>query len=506
MKLPEQGELWAPAPGDLTKQALEDYRSGLEQLGITPPVLEGTEIEIRYATIDNLLQPIFYNQAIKADAADWQVAGRSDLDRISKGLGMPEIGASPSTGPATVSIVGSGSVSFPDGMEGRLATGQFVRVEGNHLGVTNGQDVRIVSVLEGTAANVPAGTKGKWTAPPINVATEFVIGEGGLKDGGDKEDTEEKRERIQLERISRPRAEVENWGFVAAIARESHAGVQASFVYPCLGGPASAKVVVTAKRNPATSSYSRAVSDSVLAEVTGKVKSQLLTFSEILVQTPVEAVTQVSLRVTAKPGKNIWMGTSWPMPSGSSPVVLNNVTNASRRLKIAKSDLAVNEPTFATSTYIAWWSTAKRKVVVARAIDIQDDVDPLYMRVNLETPLSVDGVSAAAGDVIFPAPVSAEAYCKAIDDIVYLMGPGENYGSVNPFNGNDSRGFRLPRPESLYPQNFDQTSCDTFRAQFPELGSVSIHQITNNGTPAVPVSRNTAPNIIALGKLGLYPV
>lgn len=503
MKLPEQGELWSPTPGELTAQGLDDYRTSLELAGFEVPNLNGTEIEFRLSAVEKMLAPVWYNQAVKADSSDERFTTGDQLDSIRERLMLPVIPATPSEGPVSVKIVGTTPLTFPDGMEGKLKTGQVIKVKGNHFGVVNNGRVTVTSVSLGSATNSPAGTPGKWTAPPLNVGTEFVVADNGLVDGGDEESDAEKSERIQLKRLSRANVSAENWGALGQIAREAHPSIQAAFVYPCLGGPASGKVVVVGKQYQ-TNAYSREVSDSILSKVYNHVRAKFFSMSEIMVQTANEVKVELSIGLTFAQNRSLWMGDKWPRPTAISKFVRTSGVTDTRNIRFAKADLLSSTPTAGSTIFVSWWCKSKKKLVTTRAV-FGGDYDVNNVKITTDIPLSVDGVNVLVGDVIFPSPNNAESYVAELDDIFYRMGPGENTSSPTSLNENPQRGYRLPRPNDMYPYTFDVNSAAKFRTKFQEISNCSIIDITPYSTPAIPGSPNTMPNMLQLDAIGIYP-
>src|SRR5690606_31639340 len=254
---------------------------------------EGTEVDIRFTAIETMLQPVFYNIAIKADASSEQTATGADLKQRLADAGLPEIPPSRSVGYVTATVFGTGGRVFADGLEGKLENGLFVQVWGTQAGIENGGKVRVRSREPGKAANVAPGTAVSWTTPAFNVAAKATVAAPGLRGGTDAETPEQQRTRISIRRQTR--AGGGNWGHAIEVAMASNASIQAAFAYPALGGPGSCKVVAVKALDDESNDFSRAIPDDILTAAQAAVWGQMPGFAEFAVQSAVDEDVDVTL-------------------------------------------------------------------------------------------------------------------------------------------------------------------------------------------------------------------
>ncbi len=496
MAVPKPGELWVPAPGELKQQALDDYRTLLERNGFdTVDSFEGTEVDIRFTAIETMMQPIFYNIAIKADASSELTAVGADLEQRRVDAGLPEIPPSHSVGYATVTVFGTGGRLFPDGLEGKLKNGLFVRVWGTQT-VENGGRVRVRSRDPGKATNVAAGTELVWTTPPFNVAAKAAVAAPGLRGGTDEETPDQKRYRIQIRRQTR--AGGGNWGHAVEVAMAADASIQAAFGYPALGGPSSMKVVLVKAIDDGSGDYSRVVPEDTVTLSRAAVHGELPGFAEFAVQSALDEYVDVSLALGI--AANGWRSTNpWPVPSAGGIVTVESV-QSTVEFQVLKSETNGNAPS--VGNQIMWWCAPKQKWVETTIVSTSDGGS--VWEVIVDNPLVIDASAILAGDYISPSAFAADEYRAQWLVQMNALGPGENTASANSLNQNPTRGFRRPWGYESFPYELNSRQTNAFQRAFTDVLDVD-YLYRSQTKPTVPGAINTAPNVLRLRQFAIYP-
>jgi len=497
MAVPKPGELWVPAQGELKRQALDDYRTLLQQNGFdTVETFEGTEVDIRFTAIETMLQPVFYNIAIKADASSEQTATGADLEQRLADAGLPPIPPSRSVGYVTVTVFGTGGRVFADGLEGKLENGLFVQVSGTQAGIENGGRVRVRSREPGKSANVAAGTEVVWTTPPFNVAAKATVAAPGLRGGTDEESEEQKRTRIGIRRQTR--AGGGNWGHAVEVAMAADASIQAAFAYPAIGGPSSCKVALVKALDESSSDFSRAVPDDTVTLATAAVFGEMPGFAEFEVQSAVDEDVDVTLALGL--AGNGWRNTlPWPVASVDGRVTVYSV-GSTTEITILKSETNGNAPY--PGAQIMWWSPTKQRWVTSTVV-VADD-DGATWTVSLDAPLVIESSGVAAGDFLSPAAFDSDAHRAAWLAQMNGLGPGENTTSASILNHNPTRGFRRPYGYESFPFELSSRQTNAFQRAFRDVIDVD-YLYRSQSKPTVPGSITTAPNVLRLRHFAVYP-
>lgn len=497
MAVPKPGELWVPALGELKQQALDDYRTLLQQNGFdTVDTFAGTEVDIRFTAIETMLQPVFYNIALKADASSEQTATGADLDQRVADAGLPQIPPSRSVGYVAVTVFGAGGRVFADGLEGKLANGLFVQVWGTQVGIEDGDTVRVRSRDPGKGTNVAAGTKVTWTTPPFNVAAKATVAAPGLRGGTDAESEDQKRTRVGIRRQTR--AGGGNWGHAVEVAMASDASIQAAFAYPALGGPGSCKVAVVKSVDDESGDFSRAAPADVVGLAKAAVLGELPGFAEFAIQSAVDEYVDVSLSLSfAGSG---WRNTApWPIPSAGGRVPVETVISTTE-ITVAKSTTNGNDPL--EGTQIMWWSPTKQRWVTTTVVSVTDGGG--IWTIELDVPLAIEAAGVAVGDFLSPASLDADAHRASWVAKMNGLGPGENTASANSLNQNPTRGFRRPYGYESFPAELSSRQTNAFQREFGDL--IDVGYLYRSLTkPTVPVAITTAPNVLRLRHFGIYP-
>jgi uncharacterized phage protein gp47/JayE len=291
---------------------------------------------LQYANIATIRPGVTPLNATGQDLEDWRIA-----------LGLPVVGASPSSGKLTVGVAPGATITVPDGLNFVLPNGLRGRVTGTHLGIVNGDDVAVICIDTGADTNADSRTKVRFVNGPFNLDTEARVSAFGPLTGGFDEETEaRKRERV-LNRL-RTSAGGGNWGQLRELAFNALATLQDCYVYPALGGPSSCKVVLIRAFDVERNDYQRALSDGAVTLVKNAIHKNMPDGQEVPVETVAEEAVDVGLYLTL-PDSSLaggnglgWTDQSpWP-PAGSGTKV--TVTSVSATNVITVDAVSCVEP------------------------------------------------------------------------------------------------------------------------------------------------------------------
>lgn len=160
-------------------------------------------------------------------------------------------GATVSTGGVGTPTVTAAAVLVPAGTQATDPTGQIV-VQTTAAVTLNGPPntlpVQFVSVTQGAAANLPAGTRLTWTAPPVGLSSTVVLS-SPLRGAEDAETDSELVARL-LRRIQQPprggtAADYRVWAEESVDPNGASLNIFRAYVYPLRSGLGSVDVVPT---------------------------------------------------------------------------------------------------------------------------------------------------------------------------------------------------------------------------------------------------------------------
>ena len=474
------------------------------EAGVSNPAVQpGSEAFIRATAIANTVLGLFANIEISADDTSELTATGTALDAIRQALGLVDVGAAPAGGNVKIGVVGASPVLFADGTEFVLPNGLRGAVSVSQIKANN-QTVKVLMIDTGEASNAIAGTKIRWVSPPLNVLAEAEVDIDGLTGGTDPESDERKRERILNRRRYLPAGG--NWAHLVELAEGSTGSVQKAFVYPALGGPGSAKVVVTKSANLEESTWdlsrelgSQSISQFVEPAIFGEAPQP----SEIVVQSAQELHTKVALGLTlpaqnSPGGKAIGWLNSAPFPAlvggDGGKVEITAITADKKTVTIGA--LTTTGP-IAKESKISWWCNRTGKVVT-RTVHSSTGGSGAWV-LTLTDPLVSGVYGAAVGDYISPAAHNIQAYANTWCAEMNKLGPGENTVDQNRL----PRARRHPYSETGWGAELTAKQITNFMNAHDEISDAAFELITP-ATVTVQVVISSAPYVRRLTHFAIY--
>lgn len=509
MAIPVRDKIYVPQTvSELRDQWLDDWEGGMRDAGVTGADRRpGTEVYIRGTANAELAFACHHNTQIHAEDSSELTAQGEALDRIRRAMGLPEVGAAPASGRVTVAITGAGTATFQDGTQFTLPTGLRGAVSGTQTGIFNGGAVDVLMIDAGSASNAKPGTTIKWVSPPVNVETEGTVDVDGLTGGVDQESDERKRNRILNRRANLPAGG--NWSHLVELAESATGSVQKCFVYPALGGPGSAKVVVVKALDPDNEDFSRALGAASITIAADAIFSEVPSPMEIVVESVTDENIDVALKLSlpdasSAQGSSVgWLDSS-PFPSLVSAdngfVTVSSVTDT----KNITIDANTTTAPVAGQTRIAWWCPTVRQFVTATVVSSSGSAGAWTL--TLDKPLSIGSDSVTAGDFISPVAANIASYGSVFLAQTNTLGPGENTSDAN----------RLPRAKrhpfvtsGSYPSDLTVLQIKALVEAHSEIADAQ-YGYTSKGlssiTPTVPATVADSPNVLRLRHFGVYPL
>jgi uncharacterized phage protein gp47/JayE len=423
------------------------------------------------------------------------------LDEWRQAFGLPVIPAEYARGYIVVGTTGSATIV--GGAQLTHATGQTYAAVATTVGVQNNDEIEVVALVAGEAGNLAAGAALQFVSAPANVKTRAVVSDSVPIDGGtDDESPEDKRDRILNSAANAPAGG--NWGQLRELALEASPAVQDAYVYPALGGPSSAKVVVTRKFDPSRRIFTREPSSLIVGQVRTAIQSHSSDGQAVVVQAVADEPADVSLLVSIPDsvlaggdGRGWLDATPWPPLYGAETrVTVSSVTDE----KTITVGATTTTAPVAGQTRIAWWSSVDMAFTVRLVTSVSGTAGAYVL--GLDAPLtSSDNSTVAAGDYICPAAANSTRYGETWRSVMEALGPGENTAST----------YRLPRA-ARHPLTTSEDSPNLNTAQLralvnshPEVLDVSYSYRSATG-PTVPGSISTAPGVLVPRHFAIYPM
>ena len=150
MALPQPGDIYQPeSSAELRDQMITDYRLAVlerEPTADVPDAPDG-DVWILFQAVANGQMLLHANVALHDADSDFQRAEQPKLDDHRVAAGLPPVVPSPSTGKLKVEVVGGAPTSFPDALQGTLPGEVFVFVNGFQSGISDGDDVNVVTEI-----------------------------------------------------------------------------------------------------------------------------------------------------------------------------------------------------------------------------------------------------------------------------------------------------------------------------------------------------------------------
>jgi hypothetical protein len=503
MPTPQIGQLYTPTGAEeITQDFLDDlYLAAVANGNAAPPTQPGTDWYALGVAFGNGMLIQYANQRIAEDNSDILTAQGQALEGKRIEYGLPEVKPSPSTGKIRVRV--NGSSTIPNGRQFTLPNGLRAMASGTQP-VVDKSEIDVIAIDTGTATNAKGGTKVKFISPPLNVSEEAEVSTFFPLTGGvDDESDARKRQRL-LNRL-RYQPGGGNWAGLRDTATGALASIQDAFVYPALGGPSSAKVVLTKAYDLDNLDFSRAPNTAQVSYVRAAVQAANAPENERVVQAAADEDCNVTLLITI-PDSSLsggngsgWSDSApWPLlhPGGTDAgkVTITEVTDATN-IKVSAATVA--SPVVG-QTRIAWWSRVDRQFRTYSVIAVSGPAGA--RRLTVDRPMAdSSGGSPQAGDYISPAAERLADYGAAWLNAMGELGPGENTADVNRL----PRALRRPYLSVGPGSSLSFPMLKQMSARFSEITSLS-YGYANLYSPTVPASVQSPPNVLRLVHFGIY--
>lgn len=491
----------------LLDDLLTDFRLECLKAGITQPsVAPKTDNWLFFTAVANsgLLQ--YANISAIRPAITPLFSVGQDLENWREQLGLPVVSASAASGLLTVTVLAGATVTIPANQQFILGNGKRGRTNGAHIGVTDESDVAVVMIDTGEESNAVAGTKVRWINPPFNVDTEARVSVNGPLTGGFNAETEaRKRDRI-LNRLGNTPGGG-NWGHAREVAFNELATVQDCYVFPALGGPASAKVTIIKAFDPVRNDFHRAFSSAAASLVRDAIHRELPSPMEIVIGTVSEQAVDIAIAVEL-PESSLAGGNGlgwtdqeiWPSAANlvSGRVQVTTVTSSTA---IRVTTTAATDDPIEGQTHIMWWSRNDQQFRVFLIVSA-DETSPNsgVWDIGLDKPMvDSNGEMVQVADFISPAAQGYASYRETFLTLMGELGAGENVSTSDP---------RRKRHPFVADGGAPVSITNAWLSQFIEAhDEITDASFGHRGatTPTIPASIDDNPNVLTPRCFGIYP-
>lgn len=492
-----------PTQIELENQFLRDIRLAAIDGGVSvvPPTTPGSEWWLLGKASANLAMQAVTNVRIADDAQNILTAEGEDLDDLRESEGLPELPDAGATGRVVPEILGATTIR--DGQRLISEAGLQYRVVGDFPSPSNGSEIDVAAIDTGTATNLPGGAVLRFTPAPPNVGSEAVVSRSSPLTGGTDPETDP-RKRARILNVRRNRPAGGNWAFIRQLVIDNEAGVSDCYVYPALGGPASAKVVPIKDFDPDRRDYSRAASSALLQRVRQLIWANVPIPDKIVVQASADSSVDQTLRITipdsALSGGNGLGWTDavpWPQLETADANTVTVTAVGSNYDSITVDAQTATSPV-AGQTNIAWWCYQDQRFYTALVTAVSGSSGAWVL--TLDRPLtSSEGEPVAAGDYISPAARNLSGYGATWTNYFRNLGPGENTSD----SGRLPRAKRHPYVTDEDPSSLTGIMFGAFKEAHPEITDIAFGA-ANLLAPTVPASADTAPNVLVPRRFAVY--
>lgn len=494
-----------PSFEEMRQQFLRDVRLAAVDTGMTavPPTSPGSDWYLLATACSGIGMTAITNVQISDEDQNILTATGDALEAIRIGDGLDPVVPIGASGAVVIQVLGSTVIA--EGTRLVSAAGLQYQVVGNYTytAATLDTEINVRALDVGTKTNLAAGEIIRFSPAPPNVQLETKVSAVlPLTGGVDAEDDERKRARILNARRNRPAGG--NWGQLRQIATDAAAGVQDCYVYPALGGPATAKVVPVRKFDRTALSWSRVCSPSLLQTVRQKIWAKVPVPDRIVIQAaedqPIDTTIQVTIPDSALSGGSGqgWTdSTVWPqlVVGDSGKVTVTTAYGSAYRIVVSAG--TATSP-IAGQTTIAWWSSADMKFYKALVLTVAGSAGAWDLTLD-RALVSSRGVRVAVGDYICPDALHLNDYGKTWIDYLETLGPAENTTD----SGRLPTAKRRPFVTDEDPTSITNVSFAAFRNNSPEITDIS-YGYQSATTPTVPGSADTAPNVLTPRRFAVY--
>ena len=463
--------------------------------------LPGSEYDDRARALATIAMASFANGKLAIAALNPLDATGDYLKELCAVFGVPEYGASSAIGQVVVSVIGSASVTIPQGFRGTTDDGEKYEVVSTKT-VANGELVDVVAVNGGESTNQPKNTVFTWDSPSIaKLKREARVGPAGLTEGRDG-DTEERLRARLLERLAAPGVGG-NWSMVKQLAEKSSTSISAAYVYPAIQGPGSYGValVSTEPDREVSTSVISAAANTIVAALPGHAKLNITTVAAQYVDIIIKLRLPLPLQGGGKGGG--WRDAA-PWPNATSGTVKITAFNSTTG-EITTDATALNG--LAAGMHLAIWDYAN-----AGNDENAGEASPVFEFTVATAAVSggfvkitaVSGFSKNYTNAYLSAGAERmKSYMLSFYDQMVALGPGEKTSNIWIL----PRGYRKPTADVSGPSDLTSQLLLAIQDGYPEITNIdwvarySTGTTTPKTSPSVPTAISDPPKILALRHL-----
>ena len=479
-------------PSDIRNNFLRAYRMGLIDRGnANPNVSPGSEIYALADSLANELAVLDANAVVSVDARMPDTAQGDDVISGAKIYGVNQRPASPAFGFAILSCTATTTITVDSQLVSEDGLVYAIVTPGIY---EDGDYFAIMAVDTGISTVKPSGSVLRWvTAPPFAEST-CLVGETGLRDGGDKEDIEEVRNRW-IDALSNPPSPgKENPAGIMRLAEDSHPAVQKAFAYPAIYGTGTCHVAVTGRTTD--EDKTRIVSSAIVSGYVEPAIASRFMDNPLFVVTSVRNVsTDIALELkipsspaASPPGRGGgWLDAQpWPTPLGSGGCWIQYSLGVYTIQNAANAPIAGATRVFFIDSN---WNIQKATVMsfvnggsgdFVCTFDIEHDVIP--------------------NSYVSPQCERQEEYLAQILKAFSLLGPGEMKNAPGVY-----RSYRHPRTNETFGHSIDAEFEFNVMKAGSEVSDVNTYYASTT-TPDVPTMDPTlGPKVLVPRYIGIYP-
>ena len=490
-----------PTLAELKSQFARDYRLAAIDAGVVDDIsiAPGSDADLLGTAVSHIALVGITKTQIAAEAINVFTAVEDDLDDIRAQDGLPVVSAAGATGRIVPKI--EGATTIVDGAQFIYPNGSRGAVVGNYIGPSDGTEINVAASNTGEKTNLAGGEKVRFVQAPVNVQSEATVSNNDPLTGGtDVEDDERKRQRINNNRRNRPAGG--NWGQMRQDILDGAPGIQDVYIYPALGGPASAKIIPVRDFDLDLRDFSRAPSSALLNQVRGIIWGKNSSNDNLVVQAPVDESADVALQITiphsALSGGN---GQGWTDATPWPPLVVadsGRVTVVSYAALTLRVSANTTTSPVAGQTTVAWWSRSDMAFYTAAVTSVAQAGGDWVLSLDRDL-LDADGIVPSAGDYISPAAKNLSGYGKEWVELFRALGPGEQTEDV----GRLPRAKRHPFVTDEDPADINTVTINRLSNAYPEITSMAF-AYSPTTTPTVPTDVDDASQVLIPGNFGIY--
>ncbi len=411
-------------------------------------------------------------------------------------------------GTPTTLVFGSTTLGAPGAYTARDPAGNIYQVFVTGQIQSNGQvDVTLRAVSTGAATNLEPGTTLQWITKDAGMdPTCEVVGER-FRGGTDRETNSEYLQRIVSAKRYKPAAgndpQFREW------TRSSSNAIEDGFIYPCALHAGSVVVSMTAKRVGAIGPLARipdiGTLSTAIAYLVPPLSPVVPPRSFVLPVAPNSEPTDLVLRLALQRGSDAGWRDARPFPSyhATTPQVTQVVGPTSFRMTCPGDATLPGFSALATASgsdapHIMAWDVATSSFVELNVASVTDEGSNVFL-VTLATSATL-----TVGQFVSPSIPRRALIADAVGAYFDGLGPGDFFDpDTDPRGG---RCVRFPEVGDEFP--FRAGSVVATRV-IEALGGSSADADLDSITltePSYPTSIIDGPNLLTLGKLGVYEI